>query len=426
MGNASGYLLLEDGRQFEGRPIGVLALQKLSEQNVATIAGPVFGELVFNTSMTGYQEICTDPSYTEQIVCFTAPQIGNYGVNAADSQDPKHDKAALNAIIVRELSPMASGARCERDFVGWMVLNDIGGLSRIDTRAVTRHLRDKGAMRAGIFVGDLPADALDQVKAQQSMDGANLAAQVSADTKMSFEGGGSRTLLPRGRRQTVSMRAVGNDSSDGTAALGLSGPVAKASGKLWRVAVLDCGVKRGILESMKSSGIAAEVLPLATPSTDILSGGYDGVLLSNGPGDPAAVDIAVKVAQDLTGKIPLFGICLGYQIMALSLGAKTYKMPFGHHGGNHPVLDRTTGDIWITAQNHGFAVDPDTLTSVSKDIVLTHHSLYDQTLEGFKDESRCLRAVQFHPEGSPGPTDASVVFHQFCADMLRFSKAATS
>lgn len=356
-------LLLEDGRGFPGRAIGASA-------------GDVLGEVVFNTSMTGYQEICTDPSYCGQIVVFTAPQIGNYGVCEADSQTPRRDWARLSGVVVRELSPVASNWRSTNSFDQWLVEQGVGGISEVDTRALTRHLRDRGAMRGGIFVQDgglTREQMLQRVQAAPKMEGRDLASKVSVTSPFTL------------RAEDSQRSAV----------------------------VLDFGVKQGILQCLSDRGFALQVVPAGTAAEDILALEPDGVVLSNGPGDPAAVGYGIETAKQLVGRVPMLGICLGHQILACAAGGRTFKLPFGHHGGNHPVKDLRTGQVWITAQNHGFAVDPDSLPQ--GDTELTHVSLYDGTLEGFACKDRRVMAVQYHPEAGPGPSDAQPLFDRYVA-----------
>jgi len=352
-------LVLEDGRCFAGRGVGA--------------EGEALGEAIFNTSMTGYQEILTDPSYCGQIVCFTAPQIGNYGVCPDDAQA---ERPALRGLVLRELSPAASSWRASGDLDKWLCDHGIVGIAGVDTRALTRHLRRQGAMRAGIWSAPtLDHDALvHRVRAAPRMEGLDLASSVT--TARSYA-------------------------------------VAATAETRHRVVVIDFGVKRGILHQLSSRGLRLDVLPASCTAQQVLALSPDGVVLSNGPGDPAAVEGGIATARRLLGRLPLLGICLGHQILALALGARTYKLRFGHHGGNHPVRDETTGQIWITAQNHGFAVDPDSLPA--GDARATHVSLYDGTLEGFESPGHRVMAVQFHPEGSPGPTDARPLFDRFVA-----------
>lgn len=349
-------LVLEDGRCFYGRGIGAF--------------GVAFGEVVFNTSMTGYQEIVSDPSYCGQIVTFTAPQIGNYGVCDLDCQAPD---PVLSGIVIRELSPIASNWRSQGDLDAWLRTKNIVGICEVDTRALTRHIRDRGAMRAGIWsqMQD-EAEMVELVRQSPSLVGADLTDRVGVD-------------------QMHIVRQKGGERA--------------------RVVLIDFGVKQGIVQCLTQRGVAVWVVPADTSVKEILELAPSGLVLSNGPGDPAAVRHGIQTARELIGRLPILGICLGHQILGLAVGAKTLKLRFGHHGGNHPVYDKSSGQIWITAQNHGFAVDPDTLAG--DDIEVTHRSLYDGTLEGFRSCNRKFLAVQFHPEACPGPSDAECVFDEF-------------
>ena len=349
-------LVLEDGKTFRGRGIGG--------------QGEAFGEVVFNTSMTGYQEITSDPSYCGQIVTFTVPHVGNYGVSNLDNQEVR---PVLSGVVVRDCSARYSNWRAESSFSQWLARCGIVGITEVDTRALTRHLRTRGAMRAGIWT-ELPTDRdlVAAVRASPMLEGRDLTARVSAT-------------------QSYVLPAVGREYH--------------------RLALLDFGVKRGILRQLASRGITVEVLPASTSAEDVLRRNPHGVVLSNGPGDPAAVCPGIETVRQLVGKVPILGICMGHQLLGLALGAKTYKLRFGHHGGNHPVRDERTGEVWITAQNHGFALETG---SLSKDeIEVTHVSLYDGTLEGFQARRLRAMAVQFHPEGCPGPSDAAAVFDRF-------------
>jgi carbamoyl-phosphate synthase small subunit len=349
-------LVLEDGRTFRGQGFGA--------------QGEAFGEVVFNTSMTGYQEIVSDPSYCGQIVTFTAPQIGNYGVCDLDDQA---GKPALSGVVVREVSPIRSNWRGTGEFDRWLEKLGIVGISEVDTRALTRHLRERGAMRGGIWTR-LPEgiNPKEKVLATPSMVGRNLTGEVT--TKEPYV-----------------------HSAEGT--------------ECHRVALMDFGVKRGILRSLSKRGISVEVYPVTASVQDLMQNKPSGLVLSNGPGDPEPVKNGIETARALMGKMPVLGICLGHQILGLALGASTYKLRFGHHGGNHPVRDETTGEVWITAQNHGFAVKPETLPG--EDVEVTHISLYDGTLEGFFSRKLNFLAVQFHPEACPGPSDAAGIFDRF-------------
>ena len=355
--------MLEDGRVFRGRVYGA--------------QGEAFGEVVFNTSMSGYQEIVSDPSYCGQIVTFTAPHIGNYGVCEHDEQA---ERPALSGVVLREPSPISSSWRASGSFTDWLVHHGVVALSGVDTRALTRHIRERGAMRAGIFPGQQPGEIhglVERVRASEGLEGLNLTERVSTARPYSLE---ARS---------------------------------EAGASRHRVAVVDFGVKRGILNALRKRGVAVDVLPAAVEAETIMQHAPDGLLLSNGPGDPAAVVRGIATARALIGRLPILGICLGHQILALALGAKTFKLEFGHHGGNHPVRDLTGGQVWITAQNHGFAVDPDSLPADR--VAVTAVSLFDGTCEGFASRELGLSAQQFHPEACPGPSDAAGVFDRFVA-----------
>jgi carbamoyl-phosphate synthase small subunit len=374
-------LVLETGRAFRGTGFG---------RHAESIA-----EVVFNTSITGYQEIVSDPSYCGQIVVFTATQIGNVGVNATDVEARR---VACAGIVVRELAQAPSSWRAERALPGWLDSSGVPGLTGIDTRALTRALRDGGAMRGAIVV--LPDDgsddraiaaALDRVRAAPEMDGQDLVPRV--------------TCAQRYEWSEPSWRAV----DDGRAV-----PPAPPR---FHVVAYDFGIKDNILRQLRDVGCKITVVPAKTPARDALALGADGYFLSNGPGDPAACDYAIAAVRELCGSgKPVFGICLGHQILGLALGARTRKLSFGHHGGNHPVLDKTTGKVEITSQNHGFVVDPETLPS---GVRVTHENLFDHSNEGIAVDDKPIFSVQYHPEASPGPHDASYLFARFRDHLAR-------
>jgi carbamoyl-phosphate synthase small subunit len=365
-GRSRATLVLEDGAAFEGWTFAG--------------EGEVAGEVVFTTSMVGYQETITDPSYRGQILLFTYPLIGNYGVIPGDDESRKVQAAA---VVVREYTPHPSNWASERSLADLLEENDVLGIEGIDTRALTRHLRDKGAMRGVISTSESNRNVLrERATAHPSMVGLDLASTSSELTEP--------TLLP----------AFGEERC--------------------RVAALDYGVKGSIYRELRSRGASVLAMPGSTISEDILAAEPDGLFLSNGPGDPAALGEAVDVLRPLLGEVPTFGICLGHQLLGLALGCETYKMPFGHHGANHPVRNLQTGRIEITSQNHGFAVDEDTLQD---GVELTHRNLYDGTVEGIA--SRELRAwsVQYHPESSPGPRDSGYLFEEFVEGISQKARA---
>ena len=330
-----GYLLLEDGTVFRGRSVAA--------------AGVAFGEVVFTTGMTGYQETVTDPSYAEQLVCFTAPMVGNYGV---DDRRLESSAPHARAVLMRRLGWEA--------WALWLAERGVVALDEIDTRALTLRLRDTGAMRGAAVADERNlgiAEALEQVRAQPTMEGAALVAKVS--TPVSY--------------------------------------VAEEEGRV-RVAVLDYGVKQSIVRRLAAAGAAVTVFPHVCDPDELTA--YDGVLLSNGPGDPAPLVEETEVVRQTLGRVPVLGICLGHQLIGLATGHETTKLPFGHRGANHPVLDRRTGRVLVTSQNHGFAVVP------TERAEATHVSLYDGTVEGFDFPELQARSVQFHPEAGPGPHDA--------------------
>ncbi len=366
-------LALEDGRVFRGRGYGA--------------SGERFGEVVFNTSLSGYQEILTDPSYAGQIVVLTYPHIGNYGTNPLDSESVR---PFAEGLVVRELTQLASNWRSVEETSAFLADFGVPVIDDIDTRALVRHLREHGAMRGVISTTDLDgASLVSKAKASPSMVGLDLASRVSTGFRYDWKEPSPDIFEAEGRRDRPAPR--------------------------FRVVAYDYGIKHNILRRLVDVGCSVTVVPAATPASDVLELKPDGVFLSNGPGDPEPVEYAAKAVRDLMGRVPIFGICLGHQIIGLALGGRTYKLKFGHHGGNHPVLNLETQKVEITAQNHGFAVDPDSLKSSA--VALTHMNLNDQTLEGLRHKSLPLFSVQYHPEASPGPHDAAYLFERFAKMM---------
>ncbi len=369
-------LALEDGRIFRGHGYGA--------------PGECQGEVVFNTSLTGYQEIATDPSYAGQIVVLTNPQIGNYGTNQADNESAK---PYIEGLIVREFSPISSNWRSEQVTDEYMERYSVPVLAEIDTRALVRHLRTHGVMRGVISTLESNTDVLVQkARAIRKMDGTDLARVVSTKSIYQFDASDSR-----------------NQSGDSLLP-GAFVPDAKES-KLFHVVAYDFGIKQNILRMLTREGCRVTVVPAETTADDVLGMKPDGVFLSNGPGDPEPVDYAVRAIRNMIGRVPVFGICLGHQLCGLALGGKTYKLKFGHHGGNHPVKNNSTGKVEITAHNHNFAVDPDSINA--NEVELTHVDLNDQTLEGLRHKTLPLFSVQYHPEAAPGPHDSHYLFRDF-------------
>jgi carbamoyl-phosphate synthase small subunit len=355
--------MLEDGVWFEGVAFGA--------------TGETVGEVVFNTSMTGYQEILTDPSYRGQMVTMTYPLIGNYGVTLQDEESARPQAAAL---IVREVSGIYSNWRAECSIQEYLRRSNIIGLTDIDTRSLVLHLRDCGAMNGVLSTIDMDPDSLRRkALAAPKMAGLDLAQVVTCGVAYAYTG--SRRGLPADGRRI-----------------------------LWVVAY-DFGIKRNILDLMRAEGFDVTVVPAKTTAEDVLAMNPDGVFLSNGPGDPEPCTYAVEAARKLLGRKPMFGICLGHQIMGIAFGGKTYKLKFGHRGANHPVRDEATGRIEITSQNHGFCVEPDSLDASKVEI--THWNLNDMTVEGLRHKEHPAFCVQYHPEASPGPHDASYLFPRF-------------
>ena len=367
-------LALEDGTIFKGRSF--------------TGQGEASGEVIFNTGMTGYQEILTDPSYTGQMVTMTYPLIGNYGVNPEDIES---SKVQVGGFIVKECCKKPSNWRSTMSLPDYLTEVGVMGIEGIDTRALTRHLRINGAQRGFIATGDVnPADLVEKAKSIESMEGLNLADRVSCAKPYTWDG-----------TKPVFIDDLKDFSWKGT------GP---------KLAVFDFGIKWNILRLMADQGFDMIVLPSSYTAEQVRELGPDAVFLSNGPGDPAAVTTAVEAAKDLYADYPIAGICLGHQILGLAMGGKTYKLKFGHHGCNHPVIDLHTEKIEISSQNHGFCVDIEGLDFLET----THKNLNDNTLEGFRHKEKPLLAIQHHPEAGPGPHDSRYFFARF-RDMVRES-----
>jgi carbamoyl-phosphate synthase small subunit len=380
-------LALADGRSFEGTVFGA--------------EGEAAGEVVFNTSMTGYQEILTDPSYQGQLVAMTYPEIGNVGVNPEDIES---SRPFMNGFIVKDYTPEPSNWRAAQPLHEYMKAHGIVGIQGIDTRSLVRHLRDHGSQEG--IISTLASSAQDlaaKAKAAPGLVGVDLVREVTCEAAYDWDQGMWR--LQDGYKQRA-----------------LSGPAPKRKRKgtfaapAFSVVAYDYGIKYNILRNLAEAGCRVRVVPAATPAEDVLALKPDGIFLSNGPGDPDAVPYAKENVQKLIGKRPVFGICLGHQIMGLALGGKTYKLKFGHHGGNQPVMDLTTRKVEITAQNHGFAVDADSLKGATE---VTHLNLNDNTVEGLAHRELPIFSVQYHPESSPGPHDANYLFQRFTEMMAQ-------
>ncbi len=362
------YLVMSDGRVFTGKPLGAV--------------GETSGEVVFNTSMMGYQEILTDPSYEGQIITMTYPLIGNYGVNDEDVESCDIFAAGF---IVKEESAIASNWRKTKTLGDYLREHDVVGIQGIDTRALTRHIREKGALPAIII--SLPDADIDELKARVTKvagtDGIDLVSKVTCDGAYSWDDG----------LWDIEQGFTKPDSES-----------------KYKVVAIDYGVKRNILRHLVNAGCDLTVVPASMTADEILKKQPDGIFLSNGPGDPSAVPYAAETVKELIGKKPLFGICFGHQTLCRALGMDTYKLKFGHHGGNQPVMDLLTRKVEITAQNHNYAVDD---KSLPDGVEVTHINLNDKTVEGIKSDKLKVFSVQYHPEASPGPNDAQYLFKRF-------------
>jgi len=375
MNTRPAFLALADGKFFRAQAFGAI--------------GHTVGEVCFNTSMTGYQEILSDPSYTDQIITFTYPHIGNVGVNDTDMESPA---VTVRGLIVRAPARITSNYRATGNFETWLKSQQVVGIGGIDTRALVRHLRDQGAQN-GVISSDgmSEADALAMARDWEGLEGRDLAGCVSRKQATGWTQG-SYDLDTRRHR---------------------------SGGDVWHVVVLDFGCKGNILRKLTDRDCRITVMPASSTETDVLAQNPNGIFLSNGPGDPAAVGYAVDAIRELLETdTPIFGICMGHQLLSRALGLSTFKLKFGHRGGNHPVRDETTGKIEITSQNHGFAVRDD---HVPARVEITHRSLFDGTVEGLRVKDKPVFSVQYHPEASPGPHDADYLFDRF-VEMMKESK----
>jgi carbamoyl-phosphate synthase small subunit len=368
MNDERAHLVLADGTVFPGRPFGA--------------RGTTTGEAVFTTTMTGYQEVLTDPSYAGQIVAMTAPQIGNVGINTEDTE-ATDDKPRVAGYVVRDLSPLPSNWRSQETLDAYLARHGVVSICDVDTRKLTRHLRDKGSQNAAIGDGPIP-DLHRLAREAPNMNGLDLVKLVTPKQPYAWSEG-------RGEWRTAPSRPASH-----------------------HVVAIDYGTKRNILRCLVDAGCKVSVVPATMRAPEILALKPDGIFLSNGPGDPAAVTYAIGTIKELVGKKPLFGICLGHQLLALALGATTYKLKFGHRGANQPVKDLVTGKIEITTQNHGFCVD---VASLKADVQSTHVHLNDGTSEGLRVDSLRAFSVQYHPEAAAGPHDALYLFDRFIAMM---------
>ena len=392
-------LALEDGRVFKGRAAGA-----------RTRRG---GEVVFNTSITGYQEVFTDPSYSGQIVCLTYPHIGNVGTNLDDEESAK---PYIEGLVVREFSALASNWRSSETAQAYLERHGVPVIWDVDTRALVRHLRDVGALRGVVATDGTPSEKLiAEARALPTMAGLELASRVTSKKRYEWSRGSIDLAAGGVLAERPTTQAASAGASSGSKSEPAAGPAAR-----YKVVAYDFGIKQNILRLLVDYGCDVTVVPAQTSAEDVLALKPTGVFLSNGPGDPEPIGYAVENIRNMLGRVPIFGICLGHQLCGLALGGRTFKLKFGHHGSNHPVQNLRTQKVEITSQNHGFCVDPDSLPA--SDVEITHVNLNDHTNEGMRHRSLPLFSVQYHPEASPGPHDARYLFDDFVALMKETSR----